>query len=438
LCTWIADGITWAADNGAHVISLSLGGYEYCEAVEDAVNYAWAAGAVVVAAAGNDGYNLPFYPAYYTNSIAVGAIQEDGNRMILHPCPGASNFGDWVDVAAPGKLIISTFPNHEHNMSPDVYNYAYGTGTSMACPHVAGLAGLLWASPYGTNNVSVRDRIESTGDPTGSKCVVAECTNWGGNHAKTAYTVYRITNRSGNPEAGTVTTGQTNTPDPPSLAPTWGAKDTLWFALGIYPSMDASSYPTNYGDEREDYLVDDVEPDLRYFRVASARRELNAESENPGTFRISGFGRWIANTIAIEPDSGFPIVADVLGYGRNVYHPQHPIKLFDDFETGDLLLVLFAYKAEDPPHPPPLSFQENWTELLADDVGGLGGFKAWYRVATGSGDNTLLWNYGLIDAYAALLREWEKILYTTEPPTTGAWNQVKRETGTGWMKLSFE
>ena len=71
--SWIASGIIWAADNGAKVINLSLGGTSPSKTLQDAVNYAWNKGVVVVSAAGNSNINVPFYPAYYTNVIAVGA-----------------------------------------------------------------------------------------------------------------------------------------------------------------------------------------------------------------------------------------------------------------------------------------------------------------------------------------------------------------------------
>jgi hypothetical protein len=68
-----------------------------------------------------------------------------------------------VDVAAPGVNIFSTLPNHTNKIG--ILNYGSLSGTSMATPHVAGLAGLVWASSYGTSNTSVRGRIESTADP---------------------------------------------------------------------------------------------------------------------------------------------------------------------------------------------------------------------------------------------------------------------------------
>ncbi len=156
--SWIANGIVWAADNGAHVINMSLGGKQKSSTLENAVNYAWSKGVVVVAAAGNDGNPSPNYPAKYENCIAVAATDDDDAKA------GFSNYGDWVDVAAPGLYIYSTFPNHPYAIGKSL-NYDYGSGTSMATPHVAGLAALVWASGYGTGNQAVRDRIELYADP---------------------------------------------------------------------------------------------------------------------------------------------------------------------------------------------------------------------------------------------------------------------------------
>ncbi|HON34861.1 MAG TPA: S8 family serine peptidase [Methanothrix sp.] len=134
----IADGIIWAADHGASVISLSLGGYvEKTEAepepMKSALEYAVAKGCVIAAAMGNDGANLDDeavynYPSRYSKLIAVGAVSKNGKRADF------SNFGDYKQVMAPGVGILSTY-----------FGSRYETldGTSMATPFVAGLAALI-------------------------------------------------------------------------------------------------------------------------------------------------------------------------------------------------------------------------------------------------------------------------------------------------------
>ncbi|MCJ7740309.1 S8 family peptidase [Candidatus Microgenomates bacterium] len=155
--SWIANCITWAADNGAKVINMSLGGPSKSKTLENAVNYAWQKGAVIVAAAGNSGNSSPTYPAYYTNVIAVAATDSNDKKASW------SSYGRWVDVAAPGVDIYSTFPNHPYTIGKKL-GYDYGSGTSMATPHVSGLAALVWSSSFGTSNANVRKRIESKAD----------------------------------------------------------------------------------------------------------------------------------------------------------------------------------------------------------------------------------------------------------------------------------
>jgi thermitase len=143
----VASGIQYAADQGAQVISLSLGGLVGSSTLKNAVDYAWNKGAVLVAAAGNSSSTVPSYPAYYKNTIAVAST--DSNDLISY----FSNYGLWVDVAAPGSSIYSTYKGS---------SYATLSGTSMATPHVAGVAGLLAAQ--GRNNKEIRAAIENTAD----------------------------------------------------------------------------------------------------------------------------------------------------------------------------------------------------------------------------------------------------------------------------------
>ena len=146
----VARGITWAADNGAHVLSLSLGGNAGTQQLADAVNYAWNRGCVVVAAAGNNGSNAPFYPAVYENALAVAA--SDPNDRLTN----FSQYGAWVDIAAPGSDILSTVPGNR---------YEAWSGTSMACPHVAGAAALIWACAPSLTNQQLRLALENNADP---------------------------------------------------------------------------------------------------------------------------------------------------------------------------------------------------------------------------------------------------------------------------------
>ncbi len=142
----IAAGMIWAADNGAKVINLSIGADIESQTLRDALDYAWGKGAVVTVAAGNGGGTAPSYPAYYEHAMAVAAT-DTADRLYSF-----SNRGDWVDVAAPGSAI-STLPGG-----------SYGTmsGTSMASPHVAGLAALAFAIVSDTNgNGFLNDEVRA-------------------------------------------------------------------------------------------------------------------------------------------------------------------------------------------------------------------------------------------------------------------------------------
>jgi thermitase len=143
----IAKGLDWAVANGAKVVNMSFAGGP-SQTEEDAVNRAWEAGAVLVAAAGNEGTDTPVYPAAYDKCIAVAATDNQDQKASF------SNYGAWVKLAAPGEDIISTYPDN---------TYAWMSGTSMASPHVAGVAALVWANGA-TDNYAVRFQIESTAD----------------------------------------------------------------------------------------------------------------------------------------------------------------------------------------------------------------------------------------------------------------------------------
>lgn len=131
----IANGIKFAVDQGAHIISASLGGSD-SSTLKDAINYARANGVIIVAAAGNEStstYTYSYPAAYgtgsynYDNIIAVAAVDQDGNLA------GFSNYGTWVDIAAPGVNIISTWPGQHVVTTTDFSSWTlesgWGTGT---------------------------------------------------------------------------------------------------------------------------------------------------------------------------------------------------------------------------------------------------------------------------------------------------------------------
>jgi len=146
-------GIIYATDNGARVINMSLGATSYSRGEEAAVDYASSHGVVVVAAAGNSWHENYHYPAAHAHAIAVAAT--DARDQIA----GFSTWGDFVDIAAPGVSIWSTVPGNTYGM---------GSGTSMATPHVAGLAALILSLNPGLSPAEVRALIENNADDLGA------------------------------------------------------------------------------------------------------------------------------------------------------------------------------------------------------------------------------------------------------------------------------
>jgi subtilisin family serine protease len=137
-------GIEYAALMGAKVISCSWGGSRYSQFLQDLVSYVAGQGITILAAAGNSAINTPHYPAAYADVIAVAATNSQDRLASF------SNFGVWVDIAAPGERILSTVAGNPSN-------YTYYDGTSMATPLAAGLC----AQMYSVNpNLTPRRLLE--------------------------------------------------------------------------------------------------------------------------------------------------------------------------------------------------------------------------------------------------------------------------------------
>ena len=172
LDSWIIRGIRWAADNGADIINLSIGGGGHSKALEDAVDYAYEKGVTLVAASGNDGTDEVDYPAAFENCIAVGAIRYDKEKTDY------SNYGEDLDLVAPGGDL--TVDQNGDDNGDGIYqetfrflgigwDYRYFTGTSMASPHVAGVAALIKSlhPEYGPDEIRqvLQDTAEDLGNP---------------------------------------------------------------------------------------------------------------------------------------------------------------------------------------------------------------------------------------------------------------------------------
>lgn len=168
--TWVANGIIWAVDNGANIINLSLGSASNSDVVEDACAYAYENGVTVLAATGNDGFtDYIGYPAALPTTIAIGSV--DAQREVAF----YSNQGKQIDLVAPGGdtgadtngdgmqdgVLQETRLNGE-------WAYHYLQGTSMATPHAAGVAALVYANGVKDPD-QIRDVLTSSADDLGGK-----------------------------------------------------------------------------------------------------------------------------------------------------------------------------------------------------------------------------------------------------------------------------
>jgi subtilisin family serine protease len=166
----IIKGIVYAVDQGAKVINMSLAGRSGSQALRDAVQYANRKGVVVVAAAGNSGGAVEFPAAYDEYVIGVGAVRYDLQR------PGYSNFGPQVDLMAPGGDISVDLNRDGYAdgilqqtfKTPGTFTYLFYEGTSMAAPHVAGLAALILARNPNLTPAMVENIMVQTAKPVGS------------------------------------------------------------------------------------------------------------------------------------------------------------------------------------------------------------------------------------------------------------------------------
>lgn len=149
----IIEGVLHAVSVDADVINMSLGGGGYNQSFNDAVQTAADSGTIVVAASGNEYRSTISYPAAYDSVIAVGSVTSNKTRSPF------SNYGDGLELMAPGSNIYSTVPNN---------GYSTLSGTSMASPHVAGVAGLLRAVDSSATVSEVREAMNETAESVGS------------------------------------------------------------------------------------------------------------------------------------------------------------------------------------------------------------------------------------------------------------------------------
>jgi len=211
----VASGIRWAVDHGADVVTMSLGVDGASTVLQNAINYATSNGVVTVAASGNSGSSIISYPAAYPSVIAVGAIDNTNRRASF------SNFGDGLDVMAPGVGIYSTRGGGDgyHDLS----------GTSTAAPYVAGVAALMLSVNPALTTAEIGDVINSTASDI-SMTGYDTATGWGIVNAFTAV------NRIADPTI-TITTS-------PDYVRLNGTFSISWLVSGGSPGAISRTYLT--------------------------------------------------------------------------------------------------------------------------------------------------------------------------------------------------
>lgn len=147
----VLEGIYWAIEKDVDIISISFGSEEYSEALKEAIDIAVERGILIIASAGNNGYNgVVEYPAAFENVVAVGAIDSQGLISKM------TSMGEELDVFAPGVAIRATgFFGEEVIVS----------GTSMAVPHVVGISSLIWQKDLSKDSQFVRAVLENSSKP---------------------------------------------------------------------------------------------------------------------------------------------------------------------------------------------------------------------------------------------------------------------------------
>jgi subtilisin len=150
----LIEGIEWAILNDIDIINMSLGSNSDSQALENSINKAYNSGILIIAAAGNSGFNKKgniTYPAKYNSVMAVGAIDQNNSRADF------SSVGRELELVAPGLGIKSTLPG----------GYGLNNGTSMAAAHVSGIAALIMQLKPELSNVQIREILNQTATPLG-------------------------------------------------------------------------------------------------------------------------------------------------------------------------------------------------------------------------------------------------------------------------------
>ncbi|MGW0826044.1 S8 family peptidase [Streptomyces sp. NPDC002845] len=283
----IIDAITWASGgtvsgvpantNVAKVINMSLGGGGRCStATQNAINAAVNRGTTVVVAAGNSNANAANYsPASCNNVISVAATNRSGSRSFY------SNFGSVVDIAAPGGDTRSGTANgiystlNSGTQGPSSESYAYYQGTSMAAPHIAGLAALMKSVNSSLTPAQIESAIK-----TNSRALPGSCSGGcGAGLADAAKTVQAVSGGSGDGSTGGTTFTSTSAVSIPDSSSAIESSITVSGQSGNAPSNLQVGVDITH-TYRGDLVIDLVAPDGSTYRLKSSSNSDSANNVN--------------------------------------------------------------------------------------------------------------------------------------------------------------
>ena len=337
----VASGIIWAVDHGADIINLSLGGPSPSSTLENAVKYAYEHGVAVVAAAGNDGSAQISYPAAYDDYvIAVGATRYDKTLASY------SNHGSSLDVVAPGGdtsvdqngdgyvdgVLQNTFNPNTKNTAD--FGYWFFQGTSMAAPHVSGVAALLLAHGNADTPDEVRAALQDTADDLG----VPGRDNTYGWGLVNAYAALQWTAGPGdNPPTVSITSPADGATVSGVVTVAADASDDVGVArVDFYcgSALIGTDMTAPYSIGWDSTAVTDGEYTLTATAIDTASQEasdsitvtVNNVNEPPGTIHVADLdgskslkgksGRWeVRVTVTIHDESGNPVAGATVTAG---------------------------------------------------------------------------------------------------------------------------
>jgi len=274
------EGIYYAAHTGAKIISLSWGGYGFSQFEQDVVEDAQAMGCLLVGAAGNEALSSEHYPSAYDAVIGVAALDQSGQKADF------SNWGIWVDIAAPGVAIFSTMPNNQ---------WDYLSGTSMAAPVVAGVGALAASLHPEYNGQQLMAAVIASGNPIddinpvygsrlGTGCVDAFRAVDGGRGGLVLDSIYFDDSIGGNGDG---------IPD---------SGESIRLSVWLRNELADETYVTGYLIEEEAGILPQIS--TSNFGVAPANSVVNNDG-NPFEFNLtSGLSPNVRMRIALELQDG--------------------------------------------------------------------------------------------------------------------------------------